>query len=277
MRINYWSCSKFADWIRGTPKLDSGTSQEWSTWRKTAKSYSNFRYWLAEEGLHKLQNFVYWPTDQLYNIKYYINNRWITKSHALTANPKDIKPGKWCDLSDRFLPCMFNELVNFVEIEQAWHCVAFDPESRKKFKVPFYASGWFRFRTWRCPEAGLEYLDWASNLKYDEEWVPKDDPDWGKPTGQALAAQEIKKLYLWWTQVYPNRPDPYEASGWSDYCESRRTGDPDDIFGRDDANEQERQQTANALDRLQDIEKQYEQEDEEMMIRLIRVRHHLWT
>ena len=49
----------------------------------------------------------------------------------------------------------------------------------------------------------------------DEEWVSKDDPDWGKPTNQAVAAQEIKKLYLWWTQVRPTRPDAYAESGWT--------------------------------------------------------------
>ncbi|MFA6916768.1 MAG: hypothetical protein WC222_10265 [Parachlamydiales bacterium] len=27
MKFDYWSCSKFADWLRGTPKIHSGTAE----------------------------------------------------------------------------------------------------------------------------------------------------------------------------------------------------------------------------------------------------------
>jgi hypothetical protein len=30
---NYWSCSKFADWLRGMPKLEAGTIEEWNAWK----------------------------------------------------------------------------------------------------------------------------------------------------------------------------------------------------------------------------------------------------
>jgi hypothetical protein len=76
----------------------------------------NFRYWLAEEGLDYLQKFVMFIPDNLYAIKYYINNRWVTRSHSLTAHPRDIKPGTWHDVGNRFLPCLFNELQDFVEV-----------------------------------------------------------------------------------------------------------------------------------------------------------------
>ena len=117
MRSHYWTCSKFADWLRGTKKLGAGTSEEWDEWNTTAKMKHNFRYWLAEEGLDILQTIVYYPTDKLHDLKYYINNRYVTRSHALTAHARDIKPGNWSDVGNRFLPCLFNELVDFVEID----------------------------------------------------------------------------------------------------------------------------------------------------------------
>lgn len=276
-RTHYWSCSKFADWLRGTPKPSAETSKGWSLWRKKAKSSHPVRYWMADTGLDYIQSFVYWPTDQLYSLKYYINNRWVTRSHSLTAHPRDIKPGSWCDVGHRFLPCLFNELVEFVEIEQAWHHIAWDKEARTKYKAPFYATGWFRWRTWRCPQAGLDYLDWAAGLKMDEEWVSKDDPDWGKPTNQAIAAQEIKRLYLWWTQVRPTRPDAYAESGWTAYCDRRRIGYPDDFMGTEDVTDADRVESKTALDSLTEIEQRYEAEDEDMMVRLIKIRGHLWT
>ena len=276
-RTHYWSCTKFADWVRGTPKPSSETSQGWGIWRKRAQGAHPVRYWLADTALDYIQNVAHWPTDKLYSLKYYVNNRWVTRSHALTAHVRDIKPGSWQDVGDRFLPCLFNELVNFVEIEQAWHHIAWDKEARGKYKAPFYATGWFRWRTWRCPQAGLDYLDWAGGLKMNENWMDKDAPDWGGSTPQAIAAQEIKELYLWWTQIRLNRPDPYDVSGCTSYCASRRTGDPDDFMGRDDTSDSDRLETNTALDRLSEIELQYDTEDQDMMIRLIKVRGHLWT
>jgi hypothetical protein len=276
MRNNYWSIGAFADWLRGTPSLKMGTSQQWSVWTKAAKAKHPIRFWLAEEGLSMLQDFVMSPVDAIYNVKYYINNRWITKSHSLTAHPRDIKPGAWRDVGDRFLPCMFNELVDFVEIESAWNHIAWNEEARKKYHPPFWAKGWFRWRTWRCAEAGVEHLEWAAALEYDTSWLPIGHKNIGKPTPQAISAQEILDLYHWWTQDYPNRVDPYDASGWSELCAKRRNGDNDLIFGEDKTSK-ERAETRRVLNLSNKIEAQQTKEDEDMMIRLIRIRNSLWT
>ena len=275
---NYWSCSPFADWVRGTPKGTAKTSEGWDEWNDEAKRYNPVRYWLAEDALDKLQDFVTYPVRKVYDVKYYINNRWVSRTHSLTAHTQDIKPGQWCDVGNRFLPCLFNELVDFVEIEQACHHIAWDDEARKKYAAPFWASGWFRWRVWRCPEAGLAHLDWASTLVSDDTWgIEKDSPDYGKPTHQALNAKEIKELYIWWTTIYRNRPDPHDASGWTDYCEMLRIKHGNSWIGKSEKDEDSRNASTKALELLDKIEKAYETEDEEMMIRLIKVRNSLWT
>ena len=274
---NYWSCTPFADWIRGTNKLNAGTSEEWNDWTDRAKGYHPVRYWLAEEGLGLLQDFVTWPIRKIYDIKYYINNRWVSCTHALTAHPRDLKPGQWCDVGNRFLPCLFNELVDFVEIEQAWHHIAWDDEARKKYAAPFWASGWFRWRTWRSPQAGLDHLNWAGELRMTEDWgVHSGDKGYGELTGQAKNAREVKELYLWWTETYRNRRDPYEASGWSAYCEAARLANGGNLFGADKSPELKKQ-SDKAHKLLQRIEADYEKEDEAMLIRLIKIRNSLWT
>lgn len=275
MRANYWSCSKFADWLRGTSKPGAATADGWRKWRKTAEKSYPFRYWLAEEGLDYIQNFVNWPGDKLNDIRYYINNRWVSRTHSLTAHPRDIKPGNWCDVGNRFLPCLFNELVDFVEVETAWHHVLWNEEARKKYMVPWWRRGWLRWRTWRCPEAGMAHLVWASSLVNDDFYSPN-DPEYKKPTGQALAAKEIIDLYVWWTAIRPQRPDPHDASGWGDVCKNRRQKYDDEIMW-EDKTKKEKEESKNALERFHEIEKQYDQEDEEMMIRLIKVRQSLWT
>jgi hypothetical protein len=273
----YWSCSTFADWLRGTKKLSAGTAEEWDEWHTQATKAHPVRYWLAEEALGHIQDFVTWPIRKIYDVKYYINNRWITRSHSLTAHPRDIKPGDWQDVGNRFLPCLFNELVNFVEIETAWSHIAWsDPKDVEKYNPPFYASGWFRWRTWRCPEAGLDNLKWQSELIHNEDYC-KDQPYYMKPTPQAVKAQEILALYKWWTEVYPNRPDPYDASGWTAYCELSRMSNGGKLSWGADKTPALKKASKLAHKELQKIEAQYEKEDTEMMIRLIKVRHGLWT
>jgi len=274
---NYWTCSKFADWIRGTTKIKCGTGKEWSEWEKAAKAKYPIRWWIAEEGLDKIQDVWCYIPERINDARYYINNRFVTRTHSLTAHPRDIAPGDWCDVGNRFLPCLFNELVDFVEIEQAWHHVLWDEEARKRYETPWWRSGWLRWRTWRCPDAGIEHLIWASGLKVDEGMgVTKDSESYGKLTGQAEAAKEILELYRWWKEIYPKRPDPHDASGWTAYCEMRRAKGYH-LLDMEDKTPEEAEMCRTALDKSHDLEAQYEKEDEEMMIRLIKIRQSLWT
>lgn len=238
----------------------------------------SFRYWIAEEALGRIQDFVTAPARGIHSVKYYINNRWITKSHALTAHASDIKPGEWRDVGNRLLPCLFNELVNFVEIETAWSHIAWSSkDARAKYNVPFYATGRWRWRYWRCPQAGIDHLDWAATL-INDEWVGPDHKDYNQPTRQAISAKEIKDLYTWWTVTYRNRPDAMDASGWGAHCNAMHLKNPGSMFASsammDDA---DKAASDKALTLMTEIEQAYEKEDEEMMIRLIRIRHALWT
>lgn len=274
---HYWTCSKFADWLRGTTKLNCGTSEEWEAWETRAKKDYPIRWWLAEEGLDYVQKIVFWIPDTLYSIKYYINNRWITRTHSLTAHPSDIKPGTWADVGHRFLPCLFNELRDFVEVELAWWHLAWNPEERAKYKAPWYNFGWFRVRGWRCPQAGLDNLEWQRNLRWQADEVGDDSKSIGQLTPQAVKAQEILDLYKWWTEVYRNRPDPHDASGWSAYCEASRLANGGKLGFSSDKTPELKKMSSVAMKKLHKIEADYEKEDEEMMIRLIKVRHGLWT
>jgi hypothetical protein len=262
---SHWSCSKIADWIRGTQKPFAGTANEWSEWEKGARMKS-WRYWLAEEGLDHMQDFIYWPMKHLNNVRIYIKNRWINKSHTLTSN---LKRGEWHDFDTRLLYAAFDELVNFVEIELAWIQVISSEDEKKKYKISC-------FKRWRCPAAGIAYLEWARELKYGmDDGVDKTDYRYGQLTPQALAAQEISVLYNWWKYEYPNRPEPMESSGWIKYCEDRVANGNDllDI----NRNEKEREESRKLVATCHEIEQEQFEEDTSMLVRLIKVRQHLWT
>ena len=88
---------------------------------------------------------------------------------------------------------------------------------------------------------------------------------------------ELLALYKWWTVDRPARVDPYEASGWSALCNERREkSNGSKSFFRKKTEEDQLKSKA-ILENLHKIEEQYEQEDEDMMIRLIRCRKGLWT
>lgn len=263
---NYWSCSKFADWLRGIKKPVALGMDEWKTWETTTRDQSPFRYWLAEVALDRIERVIYYIPDKIDHICYSFRNRFITKPHAFTAHPRDIKPGNWCDLSNRFVPCLFNELVNFVEVEKAYMSQFCSKEIRST--IPWYCKLPLirRFIELRSSKLGLDYLDWEINLKYDEDWgVTTDNPLYGKITPQAEAATKIKELYLWFTEVYKNRPDPYDESGWSNDTTIN-------VFDRKvDEN------AKHYYDRIHEIEAAYDKEDTEKLIELIKIRHSLWT
>lgn len=280
MMKEYWSCSKFADWLRGTDKIKMGTAEEWDAWTEQAKTAHPIRYWLADEALDWIQDFVTWPVRKLHDIKYYVNNRWVTRTHSLTAHPQDIKPGQWCDVGSRFLPCLFNELQDYVEVELAWWNIAWDTEARTKYHAPFWAAGWFRWRTWRSPESGLDNLRWQMSIVAKEDYgLEPSDTGYGEPTAQARAAKEIYELYMWWTTVYRQRPDPYDASGWTQICEDIRNinGSGGLSMFKDVKDKKLKRAQNQSIRRLHKIEEQYRAEDTAMLIRLIKVRESLWT
>ena len=274
MKTQYWSCTKLADRIRGTAKPEALGWNEWDLWNKQAKEKHPVRYWIADTFLDRLQDTVMFIPNSIYNVKYWITNRFVTKTHQLTAHPRDIKPGTWCDYGDRILPCLFNELCNYVEVELAWKNIAWDLEARTKYKAPGRAWGRWRWRTWRSAPAGLDYLSWEMSLVYDKDsGIDESDPLWMTPTQQAVQAQEVRDLYTWWTKARPQRKDPHELSGWSQWCETREGRG----FATSKLTQSEREYVDQMLEHVTKLEQEYDQEDTNKLIQLIKLRKVLWT
>jgi hypothetical protein len=86
---------------------------------------------------------------------------------------------------------------------------------------------------------------------------------------------EIEALYLWWTEERLLRPDPYEVSGWTAYCAEKHHAGQGLLESLDQPGRWEK--TKPMHDIMNELEAKYEQEDEEMLIRLIKIRNSLWT
>ena len=248
-RINYWSCGKLSDIIRGEKKPYALEWGAWDEYYADLKKRKPIRYWITEKMLKYLQNIVYYPYDLYNEIRFYIRNRWIDKTHYLKTG---LKPGHYHEFDERILHGLFNELVDYVEIELA-HLSRWD--TTKKYK----------FKNGRCLEAVDDYFKWANNLK------EKNSKGRKVLTPQAHDARKVQKLYEWWKNKRPNRPDPYEISGWNQCFKN-----DDELFGSK-VNTLLSKEEDKAIKKLSKIEQSYDDEDTEMLIELIKLRHSLWT
>lgn len=262
-RRNYWSCSKFADFIRKifnvTPKPTSATMEGWDVWH--AKNKSNVGYWVAEEGLDLIQDIFMFVPDVYHNARVYVKNRFIDKPHYLNTK---LKKGDWYEMDTRILNGLFETLVDFVEIEKAHlqyvseelrGCVDDEKRLIKRWKNPFVRS------PVPSRELGLRYLDWEIGLG-DES--PR----------QSEVAKEIKELYLWWKDARPSYQDVHDISGWSEWCKKRyESGEC--WWG--EKTDEEREQVRKILELNAELEQARHDEETEMLIRLIKIRKGLWT
>lgn len=254
-RMRYWSCSAFADWLRGTAKPGAATIPDWDDWKVAAKTKNKFRFWLAEEGLDTIQNILHFPLDLVHEVKYRIRMRFFLKPFALFSD--SLNRYSWTDLDSRILYCLFDELVKFVEIEMAWMYLTWDKEARERFNIGKFKGFW---RVGRVPLAGLAYL---------QRYMDGPEEEWGNPASY----KEIFELYTWWKQR-DSRPDPFEASGWAELADAPSFG----LFGLwRDVSDEGREKRDKVMNELTRIEDEYEAEDEAMLIRLIKIRKHLWT
>lgn len=230
------------------------TSADWRSWHENQRRERPVAYWFCET----LPNWFAPIRRRFTDFPYNMRMKYITRYNIIRTG----LPCAYHDGDTRMLHGMFAILVDFVEIEKAHMQYVFNENTDPR---PWYARRPFRFFSHRVPQAGLEYLKWEMSL--DE---PVDEADVN--ISQAQAAREIHDLYMWWTQERPLRADPYEASGWNDYYRENYENKQ-----RDPLDEHDSEQATIALKRLHDIEMQYDQQDQDYLIRLVKVRKHLWT
>lgn len=252
----------------------AATARGWREWDKQAKATQPIAYWLNETAADWVKDRYRSVTRPVNDLRYWIRCRVFDKYHLINTG---LKPG-YADMDTRMLHGMFNMLVDFVEIEKAWMTVVFSKDDQKKYKYPWGSLGAFRFKSFRCPEAGLDHLRWEMGL--DDPNLPLEE----RCGSQAEHAREVMALYEWWKNVRPNRPDPMDVSGWSDHCDRRREANKAkgldgslDFLDNDDETPDEKEAAYAIIQRTHEIERAYDAEDEEMLMRLVKIRKGLWT
>lgn len=100
--------------------------------------------------------------------------------------------------------------------------------------------------------------------------------------------KKIIELYNWWTNIRPNRIDGFKQSGL-DKFHSKMREKYSDILGfelhmilaglnkNDDVDKKDIKQHHTLLDRMRKIDEKHDEEDSNMLISLIKLRHYLWS
>lgn len=155
-----------------------------------------------------------------------------------------LEPGYY-DTDYRMLHANFQLLVDFIECELAW--MEYSMNFEKYGNI-----GWFkRWRFKRNKEMGLEYLEWKMNLTLGED-----------PGGsQAAYAKEKFAIYKWWTEERPKNWENLDKQ----LHEWILIKDADDSIATD------------YFKAYWEREEKLHQDDEDMLIRLMKIRRGLWT
>jgi len=236
---------KFKDWFEMFPP-ECADSNGWKDFDTECKENYPNRYWLNETLIPN----VWWPVTRVYkSIVSYIRFGYFEKMHLIDTG---LKPDYY-DKDTLLLHGMFSLLKDFVEIEKGW----MELICNNDYKRP-----WWKLNSrFRNREYGIKYLDWEITLDNDTDEGNK---------RQADAARDVKELYLWWVDIRPARMDPYDLMP-----------DPDDDTNFKewfyDLNKPMSDEKKKVYKEIDILEKKYDDEDTEMMKKLIKIRRSLWT
>jgi len=228
--------------------------EEWAARHKKDREDHPFRYWIDNEFV----GFFTLNAMRLSDVKYWFLYRLHPQHmHHLVNTGLDYG---YYDNDTIILHANFNILKRFVEIEKSHlqHVFNNEPSSTPA-------------------SAGLKYLDWECGLRYSEtDGLDADDIRIGELTQQAINAQEIKELYIWWTEIRPNRPNPYllgEERESIDIVSDNRSV-MEIMADRTPEQKETSQKLFEKQEQLKDLQ---HNEDTDMLCRLVRIRKAMWA
>lgn len=244
----------FFAWMKFNPPsaLPMG---EWGKFKDKFQTEAPIRYFLAET----VPDFFMPVKWKIQNIMDWIRYR-IVRYHIVDTG---LKPDYYeCDTL--ILHSSFNLLKDFVEVQKGWmYYWCHDDEIKLSWKerfIPFY-----RRLFYRRPDLGIKYLEWETTLDGEDRKPSDRNPD------QAEKARKILELYRWWVDVRPKRKDidfpEYDDQGMYMGCLNENFDDSAPDF----------KAQRKAWKYQEDMEEKWHEEDEKMLIELIKIRRGLWT
>lgn len=282
---HHFSSAKPFNWLRKHVfKIEKPLSLGWGEWSKWDAELKRTRP-IANFFTETLPDWLEWIPQ--HSTDYFHDARWFMQNifDGSTVLRSKLKLGQYHEFDQRLLHCAFDAFVDHIEGEVAWSHIAWsDKEEVKKYNIPFYVR--YRWLNWfgkfKCPQAAIDHLKWEMNLSEADPQNPYASSD----NHQAIRAREKMALYTWWKTIRPSRGDEWEETGFREFWDKMSEKYDEDDNNRTSwlglgskskmtaAEKRTYKKLSNAKDEL---EQQREDEDNEMLIRLVNLRKALWT
>lgn len=229
----------------------------WKSFDREYKERAHVRYFIYQTMHRKIVLPIKWKYEAIWD---YVRYRTWDKYHVLQTG---LAPD-YISLDRQMLHVNFHLLKEFVEVEQAWSSYAWSEERKDTWQqkhLPFYRF----FKPFRRPDLGIKHFEWAATL--DDPALPPHE----QSPKQAQDAREVLALYKWWVTDRPSRieiPIPVR--------EERTVDDMYDLFDEDE-DPVKKKARFDIYEQREEQSTSWDQEDTEMLIRLIKIRSGLWT
>ena len=250
---------RFKSWMSYSPP-GSMTSKGCRLFEKEFKERAPIRYWFKNDFKRGMIYPIKWKYEAISD---WIRYRTYGRYHILDTG---LAPGYY-EIDRLMLHVNFNMLKNFVEVEQAIRSYYWSDDYKEiatwcEKHMPFYR----KFYPFRRPDLGIKHLEWASTL--DDPSLPP----YEQSPAQAIAARETLILYKWWVEMRPARKE-IEHVHYDDQGLGMMSSLDDDF----DRNAPDFKAHDAAMEASMKQEEQWNQEDDDMLIRLVKIRRSLWT
>jgi len=249
--------TKFRKWMNFNPP-PTHDMDGWNEFEDEFKKEAPIRYFIKYSIVLRIGGFF----ASLSHIGWAIRYRTVSKYHIVNTQ---LEPG-YQEIDTRMLHANFELLVDYVEIECANMAQIADRHeliAERGWKHSHFPR-MLKIKEFRNRELGIQHLQWETTLNAAELSEYERSPQ------QAAKAVQILILYTWWKDVYPNReelPSPDRNSIGLEFLSKKwKKANPKmsakiDKWARD-SHKQE-------LD--------WDKEEEEMLIALMKIRKGLWT
>jgi hypothetical protein len=279
----HWTSSDLVSFIRnkvfGLYKPVALQWGEWEKWENETRRKRPIAYFVTEvlpKWLEVIPN---------HTITYYeeFNTYWTNRNGNTHCLPSRLKVGEYHSMENRILHSLFDSFVDFIEIDTAQHCIAWnEKKSLDKYKVPWRyrieSLSWL-FGVYRCPQAGID------RLKYEMGFGNEDAPSLAPvdPITSEMAREQMA-IYTWWKEIRPSRGEVWPISGleafW-DEMETKHKMSEDTkyswITARKNFTPAEKKKYDACANKKDMLEQQWDDEDDLMIARLMKIRRKLWT
>lgn len=230
------------------------TSTGWRLFKSEFKKKAPIRYWVT----HDLYYSAIYPCIELYQEAYsWARYRLSRRYHVVDTG---LKPGYHSN-ADIILYANFSKLCDYVEVTLGvLERMSDRNKSWAERYVPFYGI----FKQPRDADAGIKHLQWAADL------CNPSNPNHVIDSEYAKKSKSLLELYIWWTIERPSRKAAVVPILYSDQGLGLLSC-LDPLFDRTAA---DYIAYTEACDKLEEQEEMWEKEDNDMLIRLIQLRHH---